>query len=239
MMSVGIAQATIDGLGLPVRAGGLALEDPAPSALPAVGQWLAHELHDTVVQTLTSMLVEMELVRRSGASRVALQQELERHQESTRSVLATMRGLLHELHGQVAQEARVADRCRELLTALQARTTITTAFEVSPAWPVHLPAHVAHNVCRIVEEALTNVRRHSGAGSVQLQLLSRDGHLEVRVRDDGRGCGSADGRATPGMGMRSMQERALLLGGTVSVMAASGGGTAVRLTLPMPAEVTA
>jgi signal transduction histidine kinase len=82
---------------------------------------------------------------------------------------------------------------------------------------------------RIVQEALTNVLRHSGAGSCDVAVFGENGHLVVSVADDG--CGAADG-AGRGSGTETMRERAEELGGTLELLPRAGGGTIVRAVLP-------
>jgi len=83
---------------------------------------------------------------------------------------------------------------------------------------------------RIVQEALTNVLRHAGAGSVDVEVRVADGWLDLRVRDDGAGPG--DGASGDGQGLRGMAERAGLLGGTLTSGPADGGGFVVQARLP-------
>lgn len=93
---------------------------------------------------------------------------------------------------------------------------------------------MALNLLRIIEEALVNVRMHSGAKSVEVALRPHtDGGIQVEVKDDGRGTDSSDiGRRAPGLGVMGMRERALILGGRLVVEAAAGGGTSVQAIIP-------
>ncbi len=84
---------------------------------------------------------------------------------------------------------------------------------------------------RIVQEALTNVRRHSGARRVNVAVLSRGDSFEAEVSDDGRGF---DPGALPsGIGTLGMRERALGLGGRIEVQSQPGAGTTVRFVAPL------
>jgi signal transduction histidine kinase len=87
-------------------------------------------------------------------------------------------------------------------------------------------------VYRIVQEALTNVVRHSGASRAVVTVERAAGELRVTVVDDGRGVTAADVAGSEGRGVLGMQERAALLGGTVDVRTRSEGGTEVAATLP-------
>ena len=91
-----------------------------------------------------------------------------------------------------------------------------------------LPAAVEVAAYRITTEALTNVVRHAGARHCVIRV-AMNAHLELEVTDDGCGLG----KATPGVGLTSMRERAGELGGSCSVVPAAAGGTVVRAELPL------
>lgn len=85
---------------------------------------------------------------------------------------------------------------------------------------------------RVAQEGLTNAARHSGARLVVLSLERAGDAVRLRVRDDGRGFDDSGG-AVEGAGIRGMRERALLIGADLVVGPARGGGTEVRLTVPV------
>jgi signal transduction histidine kinase len=96
-----------------------------------------------------------------------------------------------------------------------------------------LPPTVDLSAYRIVQEALTNTLKHSGASRADVRLRYWPGELEVEVVDDGRG--AAAGSSGPGgLGLIGMRERAALHGGQLTAGPASGGGFAVRVRLPTP-----
>lgn len=205
------------------------------TATTLIARWLARELHDGVAQTLTTMLVEMEGLRRSEARLPALRRELERQQESTRHALASLRGLLCELRGEPVVDTSLVEDTRAALVELERSRPVAASMTVGASWPSQLPAHVTYNLRRIIEEAIHNVRRHSDADAVEVWLERRGDVLEVRIVDHVP-CGTlrADARSD-GMGVRGMQERALLLGGQLRFRATPGGGTTVVVTLPQSA----
>jgi two-component system sensor histidine kinase UhpB len=87
---------------------------------------------------------------------------------------------------------------------------------------------------RILQEALTNVRRHSAATQVAIGLVLADGELRLTVTDDGRGL-PADLAASGGLGLATMRQRVEALGGRLALTAASPG-TRVEVTVPAPPE---
>jgi two-component system, NarL family, sensor histidine kinase UhpB len=194
---------------------------------------LARELHDRVAQTLTTMLIELENFKVEQAGRQSVLRQLGELQDSTRDVLSNLRHVLYDLRDESGIEEGFADAVRSLLDRFQERTQLNVRLSVSPSWPARLRSQAALNIYRILEEALTNVRMHSGAGLVEVALGPGLGtHLAVEVKDDGRGVESATGDRQPGMGMMGMQERALILGGRLEVENTAGGGTTVRAILP-------
>lgn len=194
---------------------------------------LARELHDRVAQTLTTMLIELENFKVEQTGRQSALRQLDTLQESTRDVLTNLRRVLYNLRDETGIEDGFVEAVRNLLARFQERTHVKVRFSVSPSWPARLRSQAALNILRIIEEALTNVRLHSGAGLVEVALgPSMDRYLSVEVRDDGRGAESGAGDRVPGMGVLGMQERAVLLGGRIEVETVAGGGTTVRAILP-------
>jgi len=115
------------------------------------------------------------------------------------------------------------------LATVEKQTGTDISYEKSgDAFPVSSSAGI--HVYRILQEALNNVTRHSGARAAQVRLRFSPQNLELEVEDHGKGF-SANG-ATPGIGLVAMRERAELLGGRIEFLQPSGGGTLVRLRVP-------
>jgi signal transduction histidine kinase len=94
-----------------------------------------------------------------------------------------------------------------------------------------LPAAVEVAAYWIAQEALTNVKRHAGAGSCAVRLLVETGSLRLEIADDGRGLGSG----SEGIGLHTMKERAAEIGGSCEIVSSADGGTIVTAVLPGPA----
>jgi signal transduction histidine kinase len=131
-------------------------------------------------------------------------------------------GLEAALRGQVALFAR--------------NTRMSVRLDVAPM-DARLPAAVELACFRIAQEALTNAARHAGAGHVAIEVeLEDDGDgraLVLRVADDGRGI---DPSRPGGLGLLTMRERAMQLGGSVTIAPRPGGGTELRAVLPIPPD---
>lgn len=210
--------------------------DAARQAESEVKRKLARELHDTVAQILTLMVVDMENFKLDQAGQQLVVEKVDSLQESTREVLHNLRQVLHDLREEPSTESGFVGQVRTLLTRFEGSTGIRSKLKVSSNWPSRLSASTAHNLYRIVEEALNNVRLHSGARRVNV-LLGADGDVvELTVRDDGRGLPVTDGPRRQGMGMMGMRERAVLLGGALDITSDGSGGTTVRAVVPKAAK---
>ena len=113
----------------------------------------------------------------------------------------------------------------------QATPGRTTVLQVEEGLPEDLPREASVELLRVLQEALVNAGRHSGAGNVEVRLRARDEALVAEVTDDGRGFDAASTRA--GVGLSAMRERVEGLGGTFGVESLPGGGTSVRVTVPL------
>jgi signal transduction histidine kinase len=88
-------------------------------------------------------------------------------------------------------------------------------------------------VYRVVQEALRNCEKHSGATEVRVSVVEKDGTLRVSIRDNGRGFRDGAARQFSSLGVLGMKERAAALGGSLETRNCGGGGAEVRLTIPV------
>lgn len=194
---------------------------------------VARELHDRVAQTLTAMLVDVENFKSQQVGWNDVLKELDQVQTSTRQVLTNLRHLLHDLRGDDQLARGFTDAVETLVARFRDKTRIAANLEVGSGWPPVLTPPASINLYRILEEALTNVRMHSGATSVRV-LLESYAELEevaLTVQDDGRGVDTDESRPA-GLGMIGMRERALVLGGRLSIESGSEAGTTVKALFP-------
>ena len=169
---------------------------------------LARELHDEIGQTLTGVVLQLEALHR--ASPAALQAAIIEAQETARGGVEDMREIARGLRPPALDEFG-------LRTAL-----VSLASQVSDR----------SGVARDVGQALL---RHAGARRVDLSLIAtHGGDVTLRVRDDGRGIAANEANGT-GTGLAGMRERALLIGGRLTIAAPDDGGTEVRFTIPVGA----
>jgi len=191
---------------------------------------MARDLHDDVLQDLSYTAVSMEtmMIEAEGTS---LEKRL---QEAIAAVRRAAQGLRYAVN-----DLRLEDEGDRplpiLLERLVERNSAmargqTLGLYVEEEFPSEPLGKAGVEVLRIVQEALTNARRHSGASNIQVKLRVEEDDLVVEVTDDGRGFAPG---AVPGVGSRSMCERAMGIGGKVEIESASGQGTRVRLRVSL------
>ncbi|HZU15177.1 MAG TPA: ATP-binding protein [Candidatus Dormibacteraeota bacterium] len=196
---------------------------------------LARELHDQVVQDLTTMLVELEIFKIGGIDRQTTLQQIEAVQGSLRGVLGRLRGLLYGLRDEEAWEVGFVGSLRAFAARHRARTGTRVLVRARREWPDPIRRPAAHHLRAIVQEATHNAQRHGAASAVWVTLgVDEPGLASVTIRDDGRGL-IGDALSRPGLGLLGMHERALLLGGRLAVRSRPAQGTSVRVVLPRAA----
>jgi two-component system, NarL family, sensor histidine kinase UhpB len=190
---------------------------------------VARELHDEVGQGLTALVLGLEQATRRAPPELA--EQLAGLREAARAGLEEVRDVARRLRPEALDELGLASALAALTTGLSRQTGLRVERRVEPSLPA-LGEDVELVIYRVAQESLTNVARHAGARRVELTLERRDGAVVLSVTDDGRGIA----RGAPhsgGTGIRSMRERALLVGGRLSIVRRGEGGTRVRLELPV------
>jgi two-component system, NarL family, sensor histidine kinase UhpB len=189
---------------------------------------LATELHDEIGQTLTALILQISRIRARGGS----PEDLDEAMATAEAALENVRRLARRLRPEVLDELGLTAALTTLCNRLSSQTGLMI-HRTLPESPPPLTPEDQLVVYRIVQESLTNVVRHSGATEARVTLHSDHDHVEVVVVDDGRGL-PAGGVPLEG-GIRSMRERALLIGAELTWTTADAGGTLIRLQIPVPA----
>lgn len=190
---------------------------------------IALELHDGVGQVLTAMTLTLDAAGGSLGPR-ARAQRVTAARRMAATALAEVRHLAHRMRPARIEERGLAAAIRDLAGQSGFPVRVHVDPDLDPM-PVLEPTMTVA-VYRIVQEALANAARHSGAPVAHVSISARDRHLRVLISDEG--CGF-DPRAAvdPGIGLAGMYERAELLGGSLWIQSAHGQGTSVTLDLPL------
>ena len=192
---------------------------------------ISRELHDEFGQILTAVGTMLTRAGNQAPEGSALRSELREVCEITQSTLDKVRSLSQALHPVMLEETGLESTLDWYLPVVERQAGIHVFYEKSGD-PFPVDGNAAIHVYRVVQEALNNLTRHSGAKESWVRLRFLPQALEVEVEDHGKGFTVQS--ATQGIGLVAMRERAELLGGTVEFLppAHSGNGTMVRLRVP-------
>ncbi|BCJ26734.1 two-component sensor histidine kinase [Actinocatenispora sera] len=190
-------------------------------------QRLSAEIHDTLAQGFTSILMLLQAAEAAPPEQAKV--HLDRAARAARENLAEARALVGAQPPTNLTGASLPDALRRLAGRLGEETGIDAGWELVGE-PRPLPAGTEVVVLRCAQESLTNVRRHARAATASLRLRYLPDSVRLTVVDDGVGFEPAD---AAGFGLHGMRERLAQVGGRLSISSTAGRGT--RLTVDVPA----
>lgn len=196
-------------------------------------KYLSRELHDQVGQMLTGLRMELASVARiHGDSESEVSSRIARAKGTVEQTLRIVRNIAMLLRPSMLDDLGLTPALAWLLKEVGRSSGFETRADIDPAVD-KLPD--AHRTCvyRVVQEALTNASRHSGAHSVEVSLKSTDGWVIGKIMDDGRGF-EKSGTKAQGLGLLGMEERVKEIGGSISVESSPRSGTRIEFRLPSP-----
>jgi two-component system sensor histidine kinase UhpB len=196
---------------------------------------IARGLHDEVGQVLTGVLLELDALAPSLPAERG--PELIETKDAVRQALEEVRRIARELRPEMLEHLGLQSALTELSTVLGRRMGIQVERDFQQGLPA-LDEETELAVYRVAQESLTNVARHANASRVLVRLVSDGDSVVLTVSDDGSGFGDRQPRERGG-GIRGMRERALLVGGELSVKPGAGGGVEVRLEVPVTLKTSA
>ncbi|WP_405147257.1 sensor histidine kinase [Sphaerisporangium sp. NBC_01403] len=207
------------------------------SARLAERERLAREIHDTLAQGMSSIILLLRAARRDLADRPEeAGRRITEAERAAQENLEEARNFVRALAPPALLHSSLTAALRRISDSAAAGTPTGVRFEVSGT-PVPLSADYDLALLRIAQGALGNVSRHSGAEHAGVTLTYLEDMIVLDVYDDGRGFDPAQtqGRtAGTGYGLRVMRDRVAALGGSLTVESAPGEGTAVAAILPLP-----
>lgn len=190
---------------------------------------VSRELHDEFGQILTAVGMMLTRAGNHAPENSPLRAELREVCEITQGTLDKVRSLSQALHPVMLEETGLERTLDWYLPVVERQSGIHVSYEKSgESFPVD--GNAAIHVYRIVQEALNNLTRHSGAKEAWVRLRFLPQTLEIEVEDHGKGFDAQ--AAKQGIGLVAMRERAELMGGTVQFTQPASGGTLVRLRVP-------
>ncbi|HEY8732469.1 MAG TPA: GAF domain-containing sensor histidine kinase [Candidatus Limnocylindria bacterium] len=199
---------------------------------------IAREMHDGLAQVLGYVNTKAQAVEEllSVGSTQRARQQLAELSAAARSVYVDVRESILGLSSPIVPERGLVGALEEYAARFSEASTLVTEVDASPeARAIRLSPEIQAQVFRIVQEGLTNVRKHASAGRARVDLDTRDHELVLLVEDDGLGFDpqAADPPDWPRYGMRAIRERAAAVGGSVSWSSGPGAGTVLRLRVPI------
>jgi signal transduction histidine kinase len=198
---------------------------------------IARELHDELGQELSALRYSLGLTRlRYGKEPTSIAANLSDLEDLLGRTARTTRDLVTDLRPRVLDDLGLGAAVEWLVRRAEQRSDLrcrlATRGELSA-----LDDRVATTAFRVLQEALTNAVRHARANEIEVDVAVKDGHVELRVQDDGIGIDAGRARrdeTSSGVGLLGMRERVLALGGTVSVRdLRPQAGTVIQCRLPL------
>ncbi|MGR0219766.1 sensor histidine kinase [Agromyces sp. ZXT2-6] len=193
---------------------------------------LAREIHDTIAQSLTGLVMVAQRTERrlavvDGATVASARSDLELMEQMAREALTEARGLVASL-APVDPGAGLAEALRRLASSFERETGVRVSATTDAA---DLDRELEVVLLRCAQEGLANVRKHARAAAAQVTVATDADEVTLEVRDDGVGPGDAVA-GDVGFGLAGMRDRVALVGGRVDFGPGEGGGTVLRVTVP-------
>jgi PAS domain S-box-containing protein len=193
-------------------------------------QRVAADIHDDSIQAITAAGMRLQLLRRSlnDPEQLRLLGELEK---TIQLSIDRLRHLLFDLRPPALDREGLAEALRMYIEEIGRDSP--TQYDLEDGLLSRPSEHVRVVLYRIAKEALSNVRKHAEARSVQVKIADRDLGYRIRITDDGNGFATEGSESSPGhLGLATMRERAELMGGWLHIAATLGAGTTVEFWVP-------
>ena len=191
---------------------------------------IARELHDGINQRLAVLAIEVDRLRERNDLPREVQGNLLELQNLTGDISSRVYALSHELHSSTLDALGLARGMKGWCKEFGARQGMEINFK-SNELP-RLSPDISLCLFRVVQEALQNAAKHSGAKGIEVQLTEHAGKIHLVVSDSGKGFDVRAARRNGGLGLTSMQERVRLIGGTLEIDSKPPAGTTIRVHVP-------
>ncbi|MGN6032704.1 MAG: GAF domain-containing sensor histidine kinase [Thermomicrobiales bacterium] len=207
-------------------------------ATTAERERIAREMHDGAAQVLGYVITKTQATRAQVASGQVEKADasLRQMEDAAREAYADIRESILGLRTSLAEGQDLGSVIRDYVQTWQDQSGIIATLEVDPRVEARLSPLAEVQVLRIVQEALTNVRKHAGASEAAVRIVFDEsrGTIVATIRDNGSGIRDPDGTAAgvPRFGLASMRERAESIRGTFTIVSEPGQGTIVGVELP-------
>jgi signal transduction histidine kinase len=189
----------------------------------------ARELHDETLQGLGALQVLLTAGLRQGNPE-SLEQAARQAITHLESQISELQGLITELRPAALDDLGLAPALDTLYARVRAVHGLAVDSTLKLGVQARLEPEVEGTIYRLVQEALSNIAKHSGAGRARVEIIEAGGRIAIEVQDEGEGFDP--GERARGFGLVGMRERVELAGGTLEISSSPGAGTRVTATLP-------
>jgi signal transduction histidine kinase len=190
---------------------------------------VARELHDGIIQSLYAIGMQLQLIR---LAQTGPDGEMGEIIHSLDTVIEDIRRYILNLRVANYEQQTMSEALKDIVARLHIPETMTVEVDAPNRQPP-FASPVFESVCQIAQEALSNTVRHADARHVKLSIRESDETFEMLVEDDGKGFDLNDSDRHEGLGLRNMQQRARILGGSVQIRSTPGEGTRLTVRLPV------
>jgi signal transduction histidine kinase len=226
-----LAMIVADQVALAVESARLREQVGQAAALEERGR-LARELHDSVTQSLYSVIMYTEAASRllTAAQEATAAEYLRDARDTAQEALREMRLMIYQLRPPLLEKGGLAVALQVRLDAVERRGGIHA--ELIVEGQDRLPPAIQTELHQIAQEALNNALKHADSHEVQVRLHFGEAATRLQVQDDGVGFEPAAARAGGGLGIPGMEERVHKIGGRLSIESAPGQGTRISVEIP-------
>jgi signal transduction histidine kinase len=194
--------------------------------------WIALELHDDINQRLAGVMLQLSLLRKGlPTSMDTAQKGLTAANKHLKELITDMQAMSHRIYSPSLKHIGLAHAAEGLCREFSAVQEIDIQFH-SDNIPSDLPEDISLCMFRVLQEALQNVAKHSGARRGQVLLIEKPDTIELTIADEGNGFRADGPLVRRGPGLLSMKERLKLVNGEISVDSEPGRGTVIHARAP-------
>lgn len=193
-------------------------------------QRIAHELHDSAGQALTSLLVGLQSLKQLSGDNTAINEKIEALRQIVASILDDIRAIAWQLRPAALDDLGLSSALARYLDDYQTRYGLKVEM-VARGLEERLPPLLETAIYRIVQEGLTNIARHAAAKSVSVVITRKGDILKIIIEDDGRGFDPTLIEKQHSLGLRGIRERAALFHGRMTIESRIGQGTSIFVEL--------
>ena len=206
------------------------------SAVIAERNRMARDIHDTLAQGFTGVIIQLEAAADAGSKGLSSEADthVERAKELARESLREARRSVRALRPQELERNELSEALEVLVRKTTAGTQVSAEFSLQGR-PRRLPEAWDANLLRIVQEVLTNVLRHAGASHFTARIAFAEDQVHLKLADDGKGFDPEC--KNDGFGLLGIGERVREMGGTLTIDTRPAAGVVMTIALPLVADL--